>query len=299
MQFQQRLTHQGELLGHHLEAIGIATRQGRPGLGRRGDALARLDQHRRVETAILRRLVVDGFVLRQAIRLPDRSQHRGGLGIRRCRLGTEEQQILGQAVRHFGRTLGQSGVLHQHARSRALDIDIRRAKLERQGLEVGRADLPEGARIQRLLAGCQPQADVAQGLGRGDAARLDHLEHSRIQLGTHGRVITQCFSGHGNVGIDPAPGMAPEFGRMHALLANQLQHVAVLREQGHRRSRLAAQHTFQVFDQGKAGTLDLGGGVLAASLGAFDKLLRQGLHGAQHLGRLGQAHHLEGTDSLV
>ena len=87
--------------------------------------------------------------------------------------------------------------------------------------------------------------------------------------------------------------MLPQIGRMHTLHSQQFQHVAVLREQGHRRRILPLQRGAQKFDQGKAGTLHLRGGVVAAKRRVLDKALRQRLHRAQQLGRRHHANHLQ------
>jgi hypothetical protein len=54
LQLDQRLGHQPELLGHGSDLAAVATGDGRPGLGGGRNALARLHQHRGIETAIAR-----------------------------------------------------------------------------------------------------------------------------------------------------------------------------------------------------------------------------------------------------
>ena len=86
---------------------------------------------------------------------------------------------------------------------------------------------------------------------------------------------------------------------MDTFSAHQFDHVTVLGKQRNRRGRLAFEDAFEVFGQRKTGTLHFIRGIVAAQLGALDKLLRHSLHGAQHLGRGCKPDHLQRTHRLV
>ena len=86
---------------------------------------------------------------------------------------------------------------------------------------------------------------------------------------------------------------------MHTVIPHQFQHVAVLRKQRHRRRIFPLEHTFEVFDQSEAGLFYLVDSIIAAKLGPLHKPLGECLHGAQHLGRCGLTHHLEGANGLM
>jgi hypothetical protein len=86
---------------------------------------------------------------------------------------------------------------------------------------------------------------------------------------------------------------------MHALVADQLQHVAVLRKQRHRRHGLAAQQGVEEIGDGKAGALDLENGGFGAAQRLGDEALHRELDGAQHQRWRGVPHHLQRADGLV
>ena len=91
----------------------------------------------------------------------------------------------------------------------------------------------------------------------------------------------------------------PQIGRVHTRNARQRLHIAVLRKQGHGGHRLARQHAFEVFTQGKAGAFQHTGRVIGAHFRALHKLLYSRLHRPQHQGRRAHAHHLQCTAGLV
>jgi len=115
MQLGQGFRHQGELVDGAAQFVAVAAGQGRPGVGGRGDALARLHQHGRVETAETTRLVISRGMALQAIGLAHGTQQGRRVLLRQAGLGAVEKQILEQTLRHRGFAAGQRRVLHQHA----------------------------------------------------------------------------------------------------------------------------------------------------------------------------------------
>ena len=299
VQFQDRFTDRVELLQRQFEPVGIAAGQGRPGLGGSGDTLARLGQHRRIEAAELRAVIVHMPRRAQAIGSAHRRQNRCVGWVRRHRVSAIEQVILGQSVGHGLFAMRQAGVLHQDARRGALYVQVGGAQPGGQCLEEGGADLPEDPRFQSRLGLGQSRADVTHHTGRGAVAGSHDPQHGLIDPGPKRRLVVRRSHGARQRGVDPAPLDRPEIGRMHPVAAGELEHVAVLRKQRHRRGLLALEHALEVLAQGKAGALDLVRRLVAAQLWPQHELLRQRLHRAQQLGRSTQADHLQRADRLV
>ena len=86
---------------------------------------------------------------------------------------------------------------------------------------------------------------------------------------------------------------------MYAVSAHQFLYLPILGKQRHRRNRLVRQHPFEVFRQGKTGTLNFGGSILGALLGLLHKLLHGSFHGPEHQRRRGQTHHLQRANGLM
>lgn len=86
---------------------------------------------------------------------------------------------------------------------------------------------------------------------------------------------------------------------MHALVADQFEHVAVLREQRHRGHGLAGQERVEEIGDGKAGALDLLDRAVGAALRLGNEALHRELDGAEHQRRCGVAHHLQRAHGLV
>ena len=298
MQLQDGFADRVELLQGEFEPVGIPARHRRPGLGGGGNAFARLCQHRRIEPAELPRFVVDLARTGQAISLANRGQYRCDRTLQRNRIRTKEQVVLGQTVRHRLLATRQTGVLHQNPRSRALDIQVGDTQPSGNGLEKRRADLPEDAWLEPGLGRGEGQTQFAHGRGRHAVAGLHHPQDGLVDPGPCRRIIAMLRTVR-QTGIDPAPLDRPQVGRMHTLTADQFEHITVLREQGHRRSRLALEHAFEVFAESKTGALDLVRRLLAAQLRPLHEFLRQSLHGAQQFGGCAQPHHLQRPDRLM
>ena len=86
---------------------------------------------------------------------------------------------------------------------------------------------------------------------------------------------------------------------MNAVGARQFLHIAVLREQGHGRHRLAQQQAFEKLREGEARALDLGRRRFAAQFRTLDKLLHRGFHATEHVRGRTHADHFQCPDRLV
>ncbi len=299
VQLDQGFGHLGELVHHDLGARTVAACQGGPGLRRRGEALARLHQHGRVVATKAGLLVVHLRLGLHAIGLAHGLQGSAGL-LGRARLGAEEQQVLQQARRRRAVALGHGRVLQQHARGHAFHIEVDNDQAARLRVEEASGHLPEAACGDILgLGHGKAQAQVTH-LGGGLAViALDHAQHHAVEQGTGIGPVGQRLGLARPFGLARAALGRPQIGRMHLVVAGQRLGVAVLGKQGHGRDGLAGQHGFQVFDQGKAGALQRGGGLVGAQLGALHEALHGAFHAAQHQGRRAQAHHFEGAAGLV
>ncbi|WP_407065730.1 hypothetical protein [Delftia acidovorans] len=299
MQLDQGFGHLGELVHHGLGAGTVAAGKGGPGIGCRGDALARLHQHRRVVAAKACLLVVHLGLGLHAVGLAHRLQGGASL-LGRAGLGAEEQQVLQQPRRRRAVALGHGRVLHEHARGHALDVQVDHDHPARLRVEEAGRHLPEAARGDILgLAHGKAQAQVAH-LGGGLAVvALDHAQHHAVEQGPGIGAVGQRLGLARPLGLARAALGRPQVGRMHLVIAGQRLGVTVLGKQGHGRDGLAGQHGFQVFDECEAGALQRGGSLVGAQLGALHKALHGAFHAAQHQGRRAQAHHFEGAAGLV
>ncbi|MGP1516020.1 MAG: hypothetical protein ACTTJV_00195 [Ottowia sp.] len=72
-----------------------------------------------------------------------------------------------------------------------------------------------------------------------------------------------------------------------------------MRKQTKRRARMLAQLLFQIFHQGKTGTLQHRGCFFRAFFRMLHKLLSQSLHASHQLRRRILAHHFQRTHNLV
>ena len=151
MQLEHGVAHRAKLVGHDLEPVGVPTGKGRPGLGGAGNALARLHQHGGIKTPKLGRHVVKRPGCVERIGMPHGRQHRRVGGAFRLRLGTKEQQILRQAVRHQRLAARQRGVLQQDAGRGTFCVDIGRAQAFAGGLKKRRTDFPKHALVERRM----------------------------------------------------------------------------------------------------------------------------------------------------
>jgi len=130
-------------------------------------------------------------------------------------------------------------------------------------------------------------------------AALDELQHLAVEARAHGRVVGDGSLRDRGLDLDPAPGGAPQVGRVHALVADQFEDVAVLRKQRDRRHRLAGQQRAEEVGDGEARTLDLEHRGFGAALRLGDEALHRELDGAEHQCGRGMPHHLERADGLV
>ena len=301
VELAQRIAHQTELVCGWLELVAVASRQGGPGFRGRSNALARLGQHRRVKTAKACRFVVHRLEPVQRKSLANRPQRRRRIIRQICHpcLRAEEQQVLHQPVGNRWIALGQGGVLHEHTGRHALHVHIRRQKARAKGVEEARADFPERARLPVRLGSHKAQAGVAQAEGGLQITRLDDAQHCSIQPRTRLGTIRQRRQRHRAFRLAETAFHRPQVCGVNTISTRQGLGIAVLRKQRHRRHGFAGQHGFQVFDQRKTGTLDDGGSVIAAGLGALHKLLHRRFHGPQHQRRRTHAHHFQRAAGLV
>ncbi|MDT4804558.1 hypothetical protein FQZ97_373380 [compost metagenome] len=299
VQLQQRFTELRERVGHLARARDVAARERRPHFLGGLDALARLREHQRVEAAELHHGVVDARFLRHAPGAAHGAQ-RGGVVLRAGHgLGAEEEQVLAEAVGHHAVAARQRGVLQQHARGGALDVGVGGNQAQRKGFEEAGGQRPEARDARQQRTAPEPQAQRMQPSRGLCVAALDQLQHLAVKPRTHGRVISERGLREGRLDLDPAPCGAPQVRRMDALIAAQLQHVAVLREQRHRRHGLAGQQCAEEIGDGKAGTLDLVHGTLGAALRFGNEALHREFDGAQHQRGRAVADHLQRADGLV
>ena len=299
VQLQNGVDHGIELVCDGFEPVGVATCQRRPGLGGTGDALSCLHQHGGVKPPKLRGVVVKRLGLIQPVGVAHCRQHRCIRRADRHRLGTKEQQVLRQSVRYGGVATRQRGVLEQHARGSPFCVDVCGTQAFACGFKKARANLPEHPLIQHRLPCSQRQADVPQGHGRRRIARFHDFENRVIEQRAHlGFIRSRChIYRHG--GVNPGPVNGPQVSRMDSLTTDQVHHITVLGKQRDGRRCFAFQDTFKVLGQRKTCALHLDGSVITAQLGALGELLRQRLHGAHHLGRRAESHHLQRSHGLV
>ena len=125
-----------ELLDHGFDLATIPPSQGRPGFSRRRNALACLHQHRRVKAAKPRHAVIHQWHVFHGIGfihgLQGFSRLFTWLGLR-----AEEHQILQQTRWGQAVALGHGGVLHEHTRSHALDVEVDCNQATRQTFKEG------------------------------------------------------------------------------------------------------------------------------------------------------------------
>ena len=175
MQLAQRVAHQTELVSRRLELVAIAAGQCRPSFSGSGNALARLRQHSGVKTSKTARLVINRAKTLQREGFAHRLQRRRLTGRGRTGLRAKKQQVLHQLVGNAGVTLGQGCVLHQHARSNALDINIGREQTLAKGFKKASTQLPKSTRLAVSLASNKTQAGVAHIARRSHIASFNDL----------------------------------------------------------------------------------------------------------------------------
>ena len=302
-QLLQRLTDQRKLLAQVADAVLLTAGHGRPGIPGRRHTFARQRQLRRIETAEARGFVVGRALVLQAPDAAHRLQaRRTGGGGGRLGVAAEKQQVLRQAVGQFGLAAHAGTQLRQQARRDALGEDIGTQQAGGLGLKHGGGHLPQRGDLGRAhgtRAGAQVGAEVAHALQRW-AARL---AHQRQHLGLHraARLVvggTRFGAGVGRQ-VQPLPVDLPQVGRMHTIRTRQRLHRTVLREQHHRRHRLARQQPRQVVQQRKGHTLDEFDRRHIDERRLGDQTLHRRLAGTQHVGHGGQAHQFQRTHALV
>ena len=214
-------------------------------------------------------------------------------------LGTKEQQILSQALRHALIATRQRCVLKQDARRSPLGVNIHRQQRLGQGLEKRCCELPEHRWLARGFALGQPQADETDFRRGVDIAVLHDLQHALIETTAHFWRVAQRLGCGRCSWVHPAPRNHPQVGRVDAIRAGHLLHLPELRKQAHGRAWPLAELRLQVLDQCEPGTLQRVCRLLSAFFGMQHELLNRALHAANHLCRHRLAHHVQRAHHLV
>ncbi len=293
----QRLADQRELLGQARQALQVATGNRRPHVLGCGDALACLRQHRRIEPAEARAVVVDGVWIPQLECLARRGQSRpGGLALVGHGLSAKEQQILCQAIGCIGALAGAQLRKQPRGQALAVDIDLQQA-IGLRFVDSGR-ELPQ--RGQAILAASrQAGKQIAHALGGAGIAAAHQGQRLTFELGLGVGIRALGRRRIGRSHRAPLPVAVPQIGRVHAAGTGQLLQRLVLREHRRRRDQFAGQQAGKVVKQCERASLDHVdmGRRHAARLAR--KLDDRGFSGAQHQRRGGHAHQFERTGALV
>ena len=175
---------------------------------------------------------------------------------RLARIDAEKEQVLRQALACGGVAFLLRAQLRQKARAQALAIDVGREETVRLRLEVARGQPPQGGAVRMGGAGREAGADRRQALECVGRAAAHEPEQVAFEVGHRGGIDRA----RRDVGLDrdraPLPVLRPQVGGVDALGAHQLLDGAVLREQGHRRHRSAAQSAREQVEQGERRALD-------------------------------------------
>ena len=302
----QRITDQRELLGQPGQAVQFAAGHGRPGVLGAGHALLRLGDPGGVEATQPRGFVVDA---RRGVQAPGPAHRfQARARARRLRVGAEEQQVLRQPVGDVVQPLHRGAQLREQARRDALAVDVAGQQPVCLRLEEGRRQLPQrgqaaaAARARTVGLQC-PRAEPGAKVAHVLVQMAVGVAHQRQHQGLHraARVVvggTRLRRGVGR-NVVPGPVVLPQVGRMHAVGAGEQLHRAVLREQRHRRHRLAHEHAREVVEQRERGLLD---GLDRAHVddgGLGRHALHRGFAGAQHVRGRRQPDELQRTHALV
>ena len=297
----ERITDQRELLVQAGQAMQLATGHALPGFLGRGDALARLHQHGRVEAAQRAGVIVDRQLVRQRVDLAHRGQARRAPAVAgRVGLRAEEQQILREPLGDLVLAALEHAVLRQQARGDALAEDVEAEQAVGLRLEHRGSELPQRRHLQIGGGRAQPGAAFAHARGRQHRLRRAH-DAQQVAFHRRARGGVERARRHAGVrrNLAPVPVDAPQVGRVDALGAGGFLHGAVLREHRQRRHRLAGQQAGEIVEQRERSVLDLLDDRRRELVRLGDELLHQRLAGAQHQRGLGQADQLERAGALV
>ena len=299
----QGFADERELLGQAGDAVLLAAGHRRPGVLGRGDPLARQRQVGRIEAAQAGGFIVGQRVILQAPDAAYRVQPRRRVGRgRRLRAAAEEEQVLRQAVRRLGLPEHTRAQLRQQPRGHALGEDVGAQQARGLGFVHRRGQLPQCGQTG-VVVGPRASAQVGAEVAHAPQRRAARLAHERQHFGFHGaaRIFVGDARCRGEVlgQLEPLPVVLPQVSRMDAVGTGQGQSGAVLREQHHRRHRLARQQPGQEVEQREGHALD------HLDRGRVDdgRLADHALHGAfagtQYVGHRGQADEFERTHALV
>ncbi len=270
----------------------------RPDLLGAGDALARERDPGRVEAAQARRLVVRARVGVEPPRLahPRKARRRRTV---RCRMGAEEEQVVRQPVGHLMLAAHRQAQLRQEARRDPLRVDVRIQAPGGLGLEDCGGQSPQRGLARLRGAGPEFGAEGADLRQNGAVAGAHQREHERLHLSARSVVAGARRDARLCRHVVPAEVERPQVGRMHAVGRGQLLNRPVLREQHHRRHRLAGELATQEVHGGEGRPLDRldRGGVELAR--ARRQALHRGLGSTQHRCDGGQADQFECAHALV
>ena len=238
MQFAERICHQTELIHGRLDFLHVTARQGRPQLGSRSNAFARLRQQSWIKTPKARLLIVHRMMALQAKCRIHRSPHRCRLRVFRHRrsLCTEKQHVLQQALWRNRIAFGQSRRHHEHSRCHAFGVNVCLQQSISHCVEIGCSNLPENAHGWLGLRLCKPHAHITHArAGRCDILPFDDLQHGCIQHFALLWAVAQRRYRLWQLRISEPALNRPQVCRVYlAFVAIQRLHVTVLRKQRHR-----------------------------------------------------------------
>ena len=203
-----------------------------------------------------------------------------------------------QAPVHLGTALGMRGKLHDDARCGALGIEVCIEQLVGHRIEKACSHFPENLHGLRAQALRQAQADSGQILRSTAVARLDDLQHVRVQALARDTVQRQCRHDR-RQRLTLGLVAMPQIGRVNALDAHKGLHFLVLGKQCHKGDAAALEHMAQILQQGERGALHQRHRFLGAQMGLGSKALRSHLHQRNQLSGLVDPHHLQGPLDLV
>ena len=279
----------------------IAPRQQRPTLFGGTDALAGLQQQRRIKTPQRGLVIVERHHGTQAHSLTHRIQPRCRHICTALCIRHKKQRLFSQLTRYILLALDMGGIFRQQAGGGALDIHVCWQQPVLDGFHEGGRLLPERTLIRLTATDGNCCAQILQ-MGSGHRMLgLDDMQDVMVEFGLHRGCIWQQFRRNGR-NRDTARGVQrhfPQISRMNALGSRQFFDIAVLRKQRHGTDGFAVEDSLQIINQGETRLFNFPDGHLSAGNGAAQKTLDSRFHGTNDECRSVKAHHVQGTDNLV